>query len=51
MAEQHEPEVNEEPEDENGEVFPDREAMSVIPPPDATFPLGGPDELPPSKPA
>jgi hypothetical protein len=51
MAEQQEPEVNEELEDENGEVLPDPEAMSVIQPPDTTFPLGGPDELPPSKPA
>jgi hypothetical protein len=51
MAEQQEPELNEDLEKENGEVLPDREAMSVIQPPDATFPLGEPDELPPIKPA
>jgi hypothetical protein len=50
MSDQHEPEENEELEDEDGEVLPDREAMSVLSLPGNELPVG-PDELPPHKPA
>lgn len=50
MAQEHEPEVTDELEEENGEVFPDREAMSTLSLPGKEFPTG-PDELPPHKPA
>jgi hypothetical protein len=50
MTDQQEPVPNEELEQENGELLPDREAMSVLQPPGAELTLG-PDELPPIKPA
>lgn len=49
MAEQQESEANEELEEENGEVLPDREAISILQPPGESS--VGPDELPPIKPA
>lgn len=50
MTKEQEPEVDEELEEEDGEVFPDREAMSVLSLPAKNVPAG-PDELPPHKPA
>jgi len=49
MTESQEPESNDEPEEEDGQLT-DRDARSVLPPPGADVPLG-PDELPPIKPA
>jgi hypothetical protein len=50
MAQEHEPEVTDEREDENGEVLPDRESIPGLSLPGKEFPTG-PDELPPHKPA
>ena len=50
MDEQQRPNPDAELEDQDGELLPDREAMSVLQPLGGDLPLG-PDELPPHKPA